>query len=432
MDRVSKYGSVLGLDSIQNLLAELSDPQDELSFIHVAGTNGKGSVIACLSAILKEAGFRVGRYISPAVFSELEGIQVDGQQISQEEFAEFIEQIQRAAARMETDGKASPTVFEMETAAAFLYFRKMRCDLVLLETGLGGSLDATNVITHTAAAVFTTISRDHMGFLGETLEEIAAHKAGIIKPGCAVVSAAQEPEVVKVLKERAEKLGCPIVFARPWEAEVTEQDCRGQTFSYGGMEQIRLALAGQYQILNAATVLEVVSVLRQKLHLEISEQAVRAGLGKVVWPGRFTCLGSHPIFVVDGAHNVDAAARLLKSVESCFPNRKLSYIIGMFKDKEYEKVAELAAPLAQRIYAVNLPDAGRTLDAAALKKVFDEYRISQQESVERKDTVFAVGEVGAAVDAALRDASPEDVILVFGSLSYLAEAVRCIQEKMIE
>ena len=193
LDEVSKYGSVLGLDTIRGLLRELGNPQDDLKFIHIAGTNGKGSVLAYTSTILSEAGYRTGRYVSPTVVSYLERIQIDGKWIPEDEFAELVEEVKKAIARMEARGEASPTVFEAETAVAFLYFREKRCDLVVLETGLGGLLDATNIVKNTELAVFASISRDHMGFLGETLEEIAANKAGIIKPGCTVVTSLQKP-----------------------------------------------------------------------------------------------------------------------------------------------------------------------------------------------------------------------------------------------
>ena len=258
LDKVSKYGSVLGLDAIRGLLHELGNPQDDLKFIHIAGTNGKGSVLAYTSTILSEAGLKTGRYVSPAVLSYLEMIQIDGQWISEGIFAELVEKVQRAVARMAADKKASPTVFEIETAIAFLYFRKMKCDVVVLETGLGGSLDATNIVKNTEIAVFAAISRDHMGFLGDTLEEIAENKAGIIKPGCTVVSASQKPEVRAVIEREAKRCGCPVIYAEPEKAEIIKEGYLGQTFSYKGMPAIQLGLAGRYQIGNAVTAYETV------------------------------------------------------------------------------------------------------------------------------------------------------------------------------
>lgn len=429
LDEVSKYGSVLGLDTICSLLCELGNPQDELRFIHIAGTNGKGSVLAYTSTILSEAGLKTGRYVSPTVMSYLERIQVDGQWISEEIFAELVEKVQKAVARMEADGKGSPTVFEIETAIAFLYFQKMKCDVVVLETGLGGNLDATNVVEHTVIAVFTTISRDHMGFLGETLSEIAENKVGIIKQGCVVVSAPQKPEVREVLERKAKEYGCPFVYARPEKAVVLEEDYKGQIFSYQGMDAIRIGLAGRHQIVNAVTAWEVVhawnsmAMEKEKSHDVVSEQVLRSGFEKTKWVGRFTCISENPVFIVDGAHNEDAAKRLRESVEAYFPGKKLTCIMGVFKDKEYEKIVKLMLPCVKKVYTVNLPDANRTLDAELLAKTLAE---ASGNSLE----VHAVGEIEQAVYAALQEAETDEVILAFGSLSYLGKVIETVRSRV--
>ena len=242
LDEVSKYGSVLGLDTIRGLLRELGNPQDDLKFIHIAGTNGKGSVLAYTSTILSEAGYRTGRYVSPTVVSYLERIQIDGKWIPEDEFAELVEEVKKAIARMEARGEASPTVFEAETAVAFLYFREKRCDLVVLETGLGGLLDATNIVKNTELAVFASISRDHMGFLGETLEEIAANKAGIIKPGCTVVTSLQKPEVMAVLGGKARELKCGMEVVYPREADSGFPTGSGKTLKSRWQADTRLRM----------------------------------------------------------------------------------------------------------------------------------------------------------------------------------------------
>ncbi len=414
LDEVSKYGSVLGLDAVRDLLYELGNPQDGLRFIHIAGTNGKGSVLAFTSSILSEAGFRIGRYISPTVISYLERIQVDGEWILEMEFGELVEEVQRAIVRMEAKGLSSPTVFEIETAIAFLYFQRKHCDFVVLETGLGGSLDATNIVKNTVVAAFTSISRDHMGFLGDTLGEIARNKAGIIKPGCIVVSAPQKPEVKRELETSAKKYDCTVRFASPENVVVLEQDYQGQMFSYHGMEHLQIKMAGSYQILNAMTAWEIINALNDILENKISEQAVRSGLLKAQWPGRFTCIKKQPIFIIDGAHNVDAVMRLRESVEQYFPGKRLVYIMGVFKDKEYEKMAEIMAPLADSVYTVNLPDSERTLPAQELKQAVEPYC---------KGAVRAARDIEQAVEMALQDARREDVVLAFGSLSYLGQII---------
>lgn len=418
LDKVSKYGSVLGLDTIRGLLNELDNPQDDLKFIHIAGTNGKGSVLAYTSTILSEAGYRTGRYVSPTVVSYLERIQVDGKWIPENDFAELVEEVKRAIARMETHGGISPTVFEAETAIAFLYFKKMQCDLVVLETGLGGTLDATNIVKKTIAAVFSSVSRDHMGVLGESLGEIGSNKAGIIKRGCAVVTAGQKPEVMRVFKQRAGELGCRMYTADSSEAQILEESWSGQRFTYRNWKDMPISLAGRYQIVNAVTVLELIEALRHAGYY-IPEESVRRGFRKTIWPGRFTCIGTDPIFIVDGAHNEEAALQLRESAETYFPGRRLIFIMGVFRDKEYQKIAQIMGPLASKIFTVDLPDTDRTLKAAELANALRPYCAD----------VKAETAISGAVEDAFLAAEKEDVILTFGSLSYLGLVMELVKKR---
>ena len=415
LDRVSKYGSVLGLGTIRKLLRELGNPQDDLKFIHLAGTNGKGSVLAYTSTILSKAGYRAGRYLSPTVVSYLERIQVDAQWIPEDTFARLTTLVQKAIARMEAAGETSPTVFEMETAIAFLYFQERGCDLVVLECGLGGAKDATNIIGAPLLAVFTSISRDHMGILGNTLEEIASDKSGIIKPGCTVVSASQHPEAAQVLRQRSKLLGCPYITADLSLAKLVEESYQGQIFSYKEMDAVYCPLAGRHQLGNAVTALEAVFALRT-LGYCISNDAIRQGLKETIWRGRFTCISTKPLFFIDGAHNEDAVKRLRESLEIYFPNKHFIYIMGVFRDKEYEKIAEIMAPLAKSVHTVNLPDTDRTLPAAKLAKVMERH-CPKGIPIQAEETV----EIG--VKKALINARKEDVILAFGSLSYLGQVM---------
>lgn len=420
LDEVSKYGSVLGLDTIRNLLREIDNPEQDLHFIHIAGTNGKGSVLAYTSTILSEAGYRTGRYVSPTVVSYLERIQVDQQWISEDAFSEYVEQIQDAIARMESKGEASPTVFEIETAIAFLYFRDQKCDYVVLETGLGGKEDATNVVENTLVAAFASISRDHMGFLGDTLEEITRVKAGIIKPGCTVVTAAQRPIVKEVLSKEAGRLKCPWRYGELDQVILEEENYLGQRITYGDLEHARLSLAGAYQIQNAVIAYETVQALREH-GVSIPSEAVYRGLKKAKWPGRFQCINEKPLFLVDGAHNEDAVHRLQESLEQYFPERQFIFIIGVFKDKEYEKMAAMMGPLAKQIYTVDLPDRNRTLSAEALAVTLGYYC----RSVKAEETIED------AVDQALKKAAKEDVIVAFGSLSYLGQVICYVESKRV-
>ena len=414
LDEMSKYGSVLGLETIRGLLRELGNPQDDLKFIHIAGTNGKGSVLAYTSMILSEAGYRIGRYVSPTVVSYLERIQINSKWISEEKFAELTEKVRNAIARLEAAGENLPTVFEIETAIAFLYFKEMNCDLVVLEAGLGGKLDATNIIRNTVCAVFASISRDHLGILGNTITEIAENKAGIIKPGCAVISARQKESVADILKSRAEKYECSYVQAEPELAEVEKEDYHGIYFSYKEFQTLHTAMAGKNQIGNAADALEVIHMLRQ-IGYVIPDDAVKRGMERTQWPGRFSCIGESPVFILDGAHNEDAALKLRESVEAYFPGRRLIGIMGVFKDKEYEKIAQTMGPLMSVIYAVDLPDEKRGLPSEELAEVLWKYC----PRVKRPDVSGRQKAVDCAVQAALAESEKEDVILAFGSLSYL-------------
>ncbi|MEE1085564.1 MAG: folylpolyglutamate synthase/dihydrofolate synthase family protein [Schaedlerella sp.] len=422
LDNVSKYGSVLGLDTIRNLLNELGNPQDELKFIHIAGTNGKGSTLSFISTILSEAGYKTGKYSSPAVMSYLEMIQVNGEWISEEDFAELVEKVKRAIARMETKGQNSPTIFEVETAIAFLYFNKKQCDYVVLETGLGGDEDATNVVGNTKAAVFAPISKDHMGILGDTVEEIAWKKAGIIKPGCVVISAKQEESVQRILQKRAEQLGCRIIFAEPEKIVVEKSDYKGSCFSYKNWKNLKINLSGNYQMINAATVLEFAD---SNVVAGLSEDNIKRGLLKTEWPGRFQCICEEPIIVIDGAHNEDAAKRLRESMELYFHDKKKIFICGVFKDKAYEKIAQIMAPLAEKIYTVDLPNEQRTLDSEQLGKTMQKYC---KESCQ----VYAVSNIEKAVQKACSEMCEEAVILAFGSLSYLKNIIQCVNKNMRE
>ena len=244
-------GGALDLTNIKELMKRLGNPQDQLKYVHVAGTNGKGSVIAYLYTTLSEAGYRVGRYISPSVYSYREKMEVAGSAVSREQFAGYVTRVAAAIKEMTTEGLAHPTPFEIETAVAFLFFAEEKCDLVILEVGMGGNLDATNIIRNTVLAVLVPISMDHQAFLGNTLSEIAEKKAGIIKPGCSVVTVGQQPETMAVIERVCRENGADLTEADLHEAKAVKEDFAGQTLEYRG-ENYELALAGSYQTENAA------------------------------------------------------------------------------------------------------------------------------------------------------------------------------------
>lgn len=418
LDEVSKYGSVLGLESMRELLRRLGDPQNELKFIHISGTNGKGSVLAYLSTILSGAGYRTGRYISPTLFSYRERIQVDGEYIEKESLACHVTAIAAAAEDMQKAGLPSPTVFEIETALAFLYFKEKRCDIVTLEVGCGGLLDATNVITTTLMEVIASISMDHTDLLGDTLAKIAAQKAGIIKPDTMVVSAQQKSEAAQVIEDTCKEQHCTLQMVDESKISNVHYGAEGQTFSYKTWENVAISLAGSYQIKNAALALEGVEALR-KLGYALSDQQVREGLLHTAWRGRFTTLRRDPTVIIDGAHNPAAALELKESLERYFPGKTLYFIMGMFKDKDYAQVIDLTAPLARHIITVETPGNPRAMPARELAEAVGKVN----PSVEWADSV------AHGVEKALAMAGKEDAVIVFGSLSFLGEAADAVNEK---
>lgn len=418
LDEVSKYGSVLGLESMRELLHRLGDPQNELKFIHISGTNGKGSVLAYLSTILSGAGYRTGRYISPTLFSYRERIQVDGEYIEKESLACHVTAIAAAAEDMQKAGLPSPTVFEIETALAFLYFKEKRCDIVTLEVGCGGLLDATNVITTTLMEVIASISMDHTDLLGDTLAKIAAQKAGIIKPDTMVVSAQQKSEAAQVIEDTCKEQHCTLQMVDESKISNVHYGAEGQTFSYKEWENVAISLAGSYQLKNAALALEGVAALR-KLGYALSDQQVREGLLHTAWRGRFTTLRRDPTVIIDGAHNPAAALELKESLERYFPGKTLYFVMGMFKDKDYAQVIDLTAPLARHIITVETPGNPRAMPARELAEAVGKVN----PSVEWADSV------AHGVEKALAMAGKEDAVIVFGSLSFLGEAADAVNEK---
>lgn len=418
LDEVSKYGSVLGLENMRELLGRLGNPQDDLKFIHISGTNGKGSVLAYLSTILSGGGYRTGRYISPTLFSYRERIQVDEQKIEKESLAHHVTAIAKVIEEMKAENAGNPTAFEVETALAFLYFKEKDCDIVVLETGLGGALDATNIIKTTVMEVIAPISMDHMEFLGDTLEKIAMQKAGIIKPHTAVVSASQEPDAKKVLNHVCKENQCSMYMVDPAQITDVLYDVEEQQFSYKNWKNVKITLAGSYQILNAALALEGVEELR-RLGYHLSEEQVRQGLYRAVWRGRFTLLSKNPAVIIDGAHNPGAAKELKHSLDLYFKGKDLYYIFGVFQDKDYQEVIRLTAPLAKHIITVQTPGNPRALPANELKEAVQAVNPS----------VEAAQSIQEAVKKSLQLAKNEDAIIIFGSLSFLGEAERAVKSE---
>lgn len=420
---LNTLGSKPGLDCIQELCKRLGNPQDRLKFIHVAGTNGKGSVCAYLASILTESRIRVGRYQSPTIRDYRERIMVGRQMIPKKDLFRLMDQVRQVCDEMVLDGMPHPTSFEAETALSFLYFVEKGCELVILETGMGGTFDATNLIQTTQVAVLTSISMDHMAFLGNTLSEIAQQKAGIIKEHCHVVTCQQPKEVMQVIEAACQEKDAVLHVAGTNDKKETYVDqkkygIKKQSFRYGKKVKIEIPLAGRYQIENAVTALEAVEVLR-KLGYRISGQQMIQGFRNTVWNGRFTVLSDKPYFIVDGAHNEDAAKKLADSVQFYFTNKKIIYIMGILKDKEYEKIIQVMAPFADSIITVKTPDNPRAMDAFELASVAMQYH----------PKVTAAGSIEEAIEMSYLLSDKDSVILAFGSLSYLGRVMDVMEKR---
>lgn len=413
MESLSGLGIVPGLDSIRTLCEKLGNPQNELTFVHVAGTNGKGSVCAYMASVLKHCKMKTGRYLSPTIFRYRERIQVNDKCISVEALCRLTGQVREACEEMVREGLPHPTAFEIETVVGFLYFLEKGCDIVILEAGMGGLLDATNLIDTTCLAVLTSISMDHMKFLGDSLEKIAIQKAGIIKPGCRVVTMNDDQTVLRVIEQTAQEKECRLDVVCRADIRNVKYGLEKQRFDYGEYRKLEISLAGRYQIENCALAVKALQILSE-CGFAIPEEKLRIGLLKTRWPGRFTVIGKKPWFLADGAHNEDAAKRLAESITFYFTNKRIIYIMGVLKDKEYEKIIDLTCHLADQILTVTTPENPRALPAHELA----------QAVMRVNPNVTETASLEEAVEIARLLASKDDVIIAFGSLSFLGRLMK--------
>ncbi len=402
----ANYGIVPGLDSISRLMKKLSDPQDSLKFIHIAGTNGKGSTGTFLNSILSDAGYKTGRFVSPAVMDYLEIIQYNNKNISKEDFSFYISKVKKAADELVASGFPHPTVFELQTAAAFCFFADKDCDIVLLEVGMGGKDDATNIIKNSVVSVITSISNDHTQFLGQTLEDIAVAKSGIIKHNGNVVTISQNPKVTDVIRSVCNEKSAYIKISKIYNICNCRYENGLQYFSYNDYKDICLRMLGKFQTENAVLAIDACKILNDSGY-DISKDNIYKGLKNSQWPGRFEIIRRNkPVFIIDGAHNESAAARLRETIDIYFSDCKVTYIMGMFKDKNYADTVRITAKRAEKIYTVT-PEGGRGLDASVLAETVRLYNTN----------VITANNIADAVKSSLKDNT--DVILAFGSLSFL-------------
>ncbi|MGI6373262.1 MAG: bifunctional folylpolyglutamate synthase/dihydrofolate synthase [Caldicoprobacterales bacterium] len=410
-----KFGSKLGLENIKDLLARLGNPQKQYRVIHVAGTNGKGSVTSMITNILHEAGYKVGMFISPYLENFTERIQVELREIPREDLAKTTQQVKEKVDEMVASGRNHPTEFEIVTAIGFLYFARQKIDIAVVEVGLGGRFDATNVVDEPLLSVITAIGFDHMDILGSTLGEIAFEKAGIIKQGRPVVSYPQLGEASSVIREAARERKSPYYEVDGHQIDVKESSLDENVFDfrYGDelYRDLKLKLVGEHQLLNAATALTAIEVVKE-LGLTVSKEAVVQGLLKTRWPGRLEKIQDNPIILIDGAHNAAGADALAHTVSTYFANDDLTLVLGVLKDKEVDAIVNRLCPLAHKVI-ITRPDSPRAMDPVKLSEKVLVYN----------NNVTVEPDIIRAIHKGIDAAGEQGVILICGSL-YLVGAAR--------
>lgn len=403
------FGIKPGLERIGKLLHLLGDPQDQLKYVHVAGTNGKGTCCALVSSVLQKAGYRTGRYTSPYVLDFRERFQIDGEMISKEELAQVMERVSAVSDEMEKDGETI-TEFEFITALAFEWFYRSHCDIVVLEVGLGGRFDATNIIKPPEAAVIMSIGYDHTAVLGDTLEKIAFEKAGIIKPGSsAVLYPLQQEGVTAVIRSICEERGVGLTIPETDTLSLESADLDGSRFAYDGLSLFTPFL-GEHQLYNAVTAYRVLRLLGEKGYI-ISRQNIKDGFEAAYMPTRMEIYTKQPLILLDGGHNPDCGAALRRAAEQFLSDKRIVCIAGMVVDKDVQAYMAEIAPLCERVITVRPYQNERALSASALMDITKPYC---------KD-VKAADSIPAAVCEALQALSEDGALVVCGSFFMMAE-----------
>ena len=408
---VEFFGSKPGLTRIGELLEKLGNPQKGMHFIHIAGTNGKGSCAAMTASVLKAAGYKTGLYTSPYLYRFNERMQINGKEIPDDVLAEIVTHVKPVAEAMADH----PTEFELMTAIALLWYKQEACDVVVLEVGLGGRFDATNIIDAPEAAVIMNIGLDHTAVLGDTVEQIAFEKAGIIKPGTEAVLFQQSESVTDVVRRRCEELGVPLHIADFSQIKSEFDSLYGQSFSYRG-EVYALPLLGSHQLKNAAVVLELVEVLRGR-GWKLEQGDVEHGLYAVHWPGRFELVSEEPLFVVDGGHNPQCAQTVRENLLHYFPDKRRILLLGILRDKDYAGLTEILDGAADEYICIT-PESPRALPAAELANFLKRYN----------KAVAVCESIRDGVSLALDRSDEESVVCAVGSLYSVGEIRACFEK----
>ena len=415
-----RFGSVLGLERMNDVLSRLGDPQDDLKVIHVAGTNGKGSVCKFLEGGLSSCGYNVGLYTSPYIESFNERIRLGGHDISDSDLEVYTDRVLAIVDELVSEGKDSPTEFEVITAVALLYFKEKNADIAILEVGLGGSGDSTNVVKEPLASVICSISYDHMDRLGNTLEEIAADKAGIIKPGCPVISNVPEHGPAAVIARRSYELGSRLYDVSGIKFHIYDETPFSQKVTmelYGtDYSDVEISMVGRHQGENLKTALAVIEVLRKAGKIKVERGRLYDGLKTAVQPGRFEILSEDPFIIADGAHNEAGAAALQDTMKRYFSDSRVLLVTGMLADKQVDAILEHFSGITKDVI-VTEPDNPRKLPAEKLARHFEKFGITAQ--------VAKTPEESLRLSEKMRE--DHDAVLFAGSLYLIGEIRRLLK-----
>jgi len=402
-----------GLERINALCKALGNPEKHLKFIHVAGTNGKGSFCSMTESVLRKAGYKVGLYTSPFIYRFNERMRVNGEDIPDGTLAEITEYVKPFADAMED----KPTEFELITAIAFEYFKREKCDVVVLECGMGGRLDSTNVIRNPYLSVITGISLDHTAFLGDTVEKIATEKAGIIKDKSPVLFGGEDEGAKRVISEVASSRGSDIYFADYSALKIKKSDLDGSVFDYKTLQNIEISLLGLYQPRNAALVLDGIEILKRR-GLNISDDAIRTGLSEAKWRARFEIIGREPLIIFDGAHNPEGICAAVQSIKQYFGDRKLVLVSGVLRDKDYQAIADSMAEVISDAFTIT-PDNPRALSAKEFAKVLSDKGVRAKSTENIAEALSLGKEKAKDLDTAL---------CCLGSLYTYVEVINTLKE----
>ena len=413
INSVSWEGKKPGLSRTCELLKLMANPEKKLKFIHIAGTNGKGSTAAMTAEILIKAGYKTGLSTSPSIFKFNERMKVNGEEISDNELAEIVEYIKPLAESM----ISGPTEMELITCTALEFFKRKKCDIVVLETGMGGELDSTNVIETPEVAVITNIGLDHTKFLGNSISEITKTKCGIIKENGTVVLYRGTSETEKIAEKICKEKNSKLIKADFNTIELLEHSIDGQIFNCGNRKNIFLSLLGNHQLKNASVVLSIIDILIEKGY-KISEDNIRQGFKEVKWPGRFEIIGHNPLFIIDGGHNPQCINALSENIETYLPNQKLTILTGVLADKDYEKMYLPIIPYAKEFVCIE-PPSPRKLSAFKLA----------EKLAKKGAKSSAYNKISDGVKAAINNAGKDGIVLCFGSLYMIADVKNTLKNQ---